>query len=185
MPWALRDVELGDTLLEVGPGPGLTTDLLRRKTARLTSIEIDERLADRLRQRLDGSNVTVVHGDATAMPFQDASFSGAVSMTMLHHVPSAELQDRLFAEVLRVLEPGAFFAGFDSTSSLRFRLAHVFDTMVLVDPATLPARLERIGFTDVQVREGTGAFRFRARKPATSDQAVTEAARASLMPGTG
>ncbi len=165
MPWALRDIELGNNLLEVGPGPGLTTDLLRRKTPNVTSIEIDERLADRLRHRLDGSNVRVIHGDATSMPFGDASFTSAVSMTMLHHVPSPELQDRLFAEVFRVLEPGGVFAGSDSTPSLRFRLAHVFDTMVLVDPATLPARLERVGFSDVHVREGRGAFRFRARRP--------------------
>jgi ubiquinone/menaquinone biosynthesis C-methylase UbiE len=165
MPWALRDAEFGPKLLEIGPGPGLTTDLLRHKTEQLTSIEIDERLASALQRRLQGSNVKVVNADATAMPFEDASFSGVVSMTMLHHVPSPELQDRLFAEVFRVLQPGAIFAGSDSTPSLRFRLAHLFDTMVLVDPETLSSRLQKLGFTGVNVREGKGAFRFRATRP--------------------
>ena len=35
LPWALQRVELGDDVLEVGPGPGVTTDLLRGRTRRL------------------------------------------------------------------------------------------------------------------------------------------------------
>jgi hypothetical protein len=31
LPWALKDVGLGQNLLEVGPGPGLTTDFLRTR----------------------------------------------------------------------------------------------------------------------------------------------------------
>ena len=50
---------------------------------------------------------------------------------MLHHVPSAELQDRLLREVHRVLRPGAPFAGSDSTPTPLFLLAHIRDTMVL------------------------------------------------------
>ena len=32
---------LGDDVLEVGPGPGMTTDLLRGRLPQLTSIELD------------------------------------------------------------------------------------------------------------------------------------------------
>ena len=45
LPRVLRGVELGDEVLEVGPGPGLTTDLLRTRVPRLTAIEIDPQLA--------------------------------------------------------------------------------------------------------------------------------------------
>jgi SAM-dependent methyltransferase len=107
-----------------------------------------------------------VEGDGTAMPFPDATFTGAVSCTMLHHVPSRELQDRLLAEVRRVLRPGAWFVGSDSTTSFVFRMAHWFDTMVLVDPASFAERLEAAGFANVAVRQGQGAFRFRGRVPA-------------------
>ena len=31
IPWALKDVELGDDVLEVGPGPGMATDILRER----------------------------------------------------------------------------------------------------------------------------------------------------------
>jgi 16S rRNA A1518/A1519 N6-dimethyltransferase RsmA/KsgA/DIM1 with predicted DNA glycosylase/AP lyase activity len=84
IPWALKDVEIGDDVLEVGPGPGMTTDILRERLPRLTSIETDPSLAEALKQRLQSTNVKVVEGDATAMPFADGSFSGAVSFTMLH-----------------------------------------------------------------------------------------------------
>ena len=36
IPWALDGVDLGDDVLEIGPGPGLATDLLRTRTQRLT-----------------------------------------------------------------------------------------------------------------------------------------------------
>ena len=165
LPWALKGVDLGPDLLEVGPGPGLTTDLLRQRASRLTAIEIDARLADALKQRMQGTNVTVVEGDATRMPFETGSFSAAVSFTMLHHVPSSDLQDRLLAEVSRVLQPGGVFVGTDSTWSRTFQLMHLFDTMVLVDPSTLGKRLEAAGFRDVSIKQGEGAFCFRARRP--------------------
>jgi SAM-dependent methyltransferase len=171
LPWVLGDADLGAHALEVGPGPGLMTDVLRTRVPALTALEIDPALATALRARHPGDNVTVVEGDGTAMPFADATFTGALSCTMLHHVPSADLQDRLLAEVLRVLRPGAWFVGSDSTTSLLFRLAHLFDTMVPVDPDAFAARLARAGFTDVAVRRGEGAFRFRGRRAVLRERA--------------
>lgn len=164
IPWALTDVDMGQNLLEVGPGLGLTTDLLKPQFQSVTSIEIDPSLASALRDRMKGTNVTVVEGDATRMPFSAESFSGAVCFTMLHHVPSVELQDRLLAEVGRVLRPGASFAGTDSRISLMFRLFHVWDTMVVVDPATFGDRLSRAGFTDISITVAERAFRFKAKR---------------------
>ncbi len=164
LPWVLDGVDLGDQVLEIGPGPGLTTDVLRQRTPRLTSIEVDPRLAHALGRRLHGTNVHVIEGDATAMPFPDRHFSAAVSCTMLHHVPSPQLQDRLLAEAFRVLRPHGIFVGSDSTSSLLFRTFHWFDTMVLVEPEQFGMRLERAGFNNIEVRAAKGAFRFRAHR---------------------
>ena len=47
-----------------------------------------------------------------------------------------------------------------------FRLAGLFDTMVLADPDTFGQRLERASLDAVKVGRGKGAFRFRAVKPA-------------------
>jgi len=163
VPWVLSGVELGEDVLEVGPGPGLTTDILRRRVARVTALEIDPALADSLAGRLGGSNVAVVRGDATQMPFENGRFSGAVSFTMLHHVPSPALQDRLLREVRRVLKPGGVFAGVDSRQSLVMRLLHIHDTLVPVDPDHFSPRLEGAGFRDVFIEIQDRAFRFRAR----------------------
>ncbi len=170
LPWALDGVALGDDVLEIGPGLGVTTRLLVRSAPRLTAIEVDEGYAARLRREFANAPVEIVTGDGAAMPFPDGRFSAAVCFTMLHHVPSPALQDRLFAEACRVLRPGGVFAGSDSQLSLRFRLYHLFDTMVVVDPRTLPERLSAAGFVDVEV-ETRGALRFRARKPALPEGA--------------
>jgi len=165
VPWALAGVELGQNVLELGPGPGLATDLLRPTLRRLTAIEVDPKLAQSLSSRLRDSNVAVVTGDATAMPLSDAQFSGVVSFTMLHHVPSSELQDRLFREVWRVLEPGGVFVASDSVQSFLMRLIHMGDTLVPVDPDTVSARLEAAGFEVLKVEKNSRAFRFHARRP--------------------
>ncbi len=164
LPWVLGDVALGDRVLEVGPGPGLTTAVLARSTPHLTAVEIDPELAESLRRRTDPARVEVVTADATRLPFDDAQFTGAVCFTMLHHVPTPAKQDALLAEVRRVLRPGAVFAGSDSRPSPLFRVAHLFDTMCLVDPQTLPERLQRAGFEDVRVSAAKSQLRFRARR---------------------
>lgn len=167
LPWTLEDVNLGSDLLEIGPGPGISTDLLHRRVSRLTCVEIDRLYAEKLRRR-SADNVHVLCEDATKMSLPDQSFDAAVCFTMLHHVPSAALQDCLMTEVARVLRPGGMFAGTDSLYSRSFRMLHLCDTMVVVDPATLPSRLRSAGFDDVHVDVMKPyAFRFRARKPTT------------------
>jgi len=167
LPWVLGDVALGENVLEIGPGPGVTTDWLRERVPNLTSIEIDHKLARSLKERLAGANVTVVEGDAAAMAFPDASFDSAVCFTMLHHVPSRALQDRLLSETARVLKPGGLFTGSDSTPTLRWRLFHLFDTCVPVEPDGFAARLEASGFRDAQVERQPqyATFKFIAEKP--------------------
>jgi SAM-dependent methyltransferase len=166
MPWVLGEVELGANVLEIGPGPGVTTDWLRERVPSLTCVEIDRKLADALKARLEGTNVTVVEGDATSMDFADASFDAAVCFTMLHHVPARALQDSLLAEAHRVLKPGGLFLGSDSTPSFRWRLFHVFDTCVPVEPDGFQERLEAAGFREVEIekRPEYNTFKFRARK---------------------
>lgn len=165
MPWVISEANLGASLLEVGPGPGLTTDILRSRIEHITAIELDAKDAAALRSRLRGTNVDVVEGNATAMPFPDACFSACVSFTMLHHVPSGELQDQLLREVRRVLQPGAAFVGSDSLQNIFMRVIHIGDTLVPIDPATFGARLEAAGFRVIAIEKGTDSFRFHAQRP--------------------
>jgi protein-L-isoaspartate O-methyltransferase len=47
LPWVLEGHDLGDELLEVGAGPGLTTDVLRRRAAHVTAVELQRCAAER------------------------------------------------------------------------------------------------------------------------------------------
>jgi SAM-dependent methyltransferase len=165
LPWTLEGIELGSDVLEIGPGFGAATDHLMNRAQHLTCVEINPRMARKLGRRIAGHNVTVLCEDATRSSLASGSFDSAVCVTMLHHIPSAELQDQLLAEMLRVLRPGGMFAGTDSRYSRLFRALHAFDTMTVVDPATLAERLRAAGFEDARVDVNPYAFRFRARKP--------------------
>ncbi|HVV76223.1 MAG TPA: class I SAM-dependent methyltransferase [Mycobacteriales bacterium] len=152
IPWAVGEVDLGDDVLEIGPGYGATTDVFASLLPKMTSVEIDRELAARLRARYDGTHVDVVEGDATQLAFSDERFSAALCFSMLHHVPSATLQDRLFAEVARVLRRGAPFIATDGLESEGVRTFHAGDTYQPIDPSTLEARLNAAGLRDVDVR---------------------------------
>jgi SAM-dependent methyltransferase len=168
MPWVIGDRALGGSILEIGPGPGLTTDLLRRCTRRLTAVEADPEAAASLRRRLKGTNVIVVRADAGDMPFRRGRFTAGVAMTMLHHVPSVEAQDALLAEVRRVLRPGSWLVGEDSLDGPAFRDFHRGDVCVPVHPETLEARLCSAGFVEAEVERREDVVRFAARTASTT-----------------
>jgi len=165
IPWALEGgVELGDDVVEVGPGYGATTEVLQEMVARLTSVEIDPDLAAALiEQYAPVAHVEVLEGDATALTFADGRFSGATSFSMLHHVPTAEAQDRIFAEAARVLRPGGVFVAVDSLGNDDLREFHDGDTYNPIDPASLSGRLRASGFTTVDVDTNEYAWKAVAR----------------------
>ena len=165
LPWLESVGELGDDVLEVGPGPGLTTDLLLTLTARITAVEADAGLAAQLARRLADGNVEVINTSAERTGLAPDRFSAAACFAVLHHTDTASVQDRIFAELLRVLRPGGILVGSEGYDNERTRRAHVGDQFVPVDPEVLPRRLEAIGFTRAGVEHGEFDFRFQARKP--------------------
>src|SRR3984885_9348877 len=160
LPWLESTIQLGDDVLEIGPGPGLTTDLLRQRVATVTAVEIDADLATDLKTRLADTNVEVIWGDGTELALPDDRFSAATCFAMLHHMPSVAAQDQLFAELHRVLRPGGRFVATDSLDTERIRQAHIGDTYVPLDPATLEFRLQTAGFADITLAQ-SGEYRDR------------------------
>ena len=152
LPDALQDVDLGHDLIEIGPGPGFTTDVLRRLSDRVTAVEVDPELAATLETRLAGTNVEVVRGDAVAMDFPDGRFSGAASFHMLHHIASVPDQDRALAELARVVKAGGHLVAADGVFSEGSQAFHAGDTYNPIDPETLPQRLNAAGFISVSVQ---------------------------------
>ena len=152
LPNAVGDRSLGAVVLEVGAGPALTTDAIRQMVPHLTAVELDEELAARLAERFVGTNVEVVCAVATGLPFEDDLYSSALTFTMLHHVPTDPLQDRVFEELRRVLRPGGLLVGSDSVETPARRELHEGDVFNPVDPETLPPRLRGAGFVDVSLQ---------------------------------
>jgi SAM-dependent methyltransferase len=152
LPVALRGVDLGDEVIEIGPGPGFTTDVLRTLTAHLTAVEVDEGLAAGLAQRIGEGNVDVVVGDATRLDFPTDRFTGAASFHMLHHIAPSQDQDRALAELARVLVPGGLLVAADGIHSEGSAQFHEGDTYNPIDPEELESRLGTAGFASVEVR---------------------------------
>ena len=163
LPTALAGVDLGEDVLEIGPGPGLTTDVIRDAVQTLTAVELDADLAAALRARLTGTNVEVITASGTELPLPSDRFSAAVSFTMLHHVPTTELQDDIFSELARVIAPGGIAVFSDSVGSDALCDFHADDTYNPIDPSTLVTRLRAAGFTDVTVDADDQRFVARAR----------------------
>jgi SAM-dependent methyltransferase len=160
VPWGLGDLDLGDHVLELGPGGGLVTRRLATRTARVTAIDCDCSLAGGLRG-LPG--VRLVCGDAAQLPFASRTFSAVVAFTMLHHVPTADRQQCLFREASRTLRPGGVFVGVDPRSSLGLRFFHLRDTFVPIPPHDIGSRLAAAGFDAIDVDVAPGYVKFGAR----------------------
>jgi 16S rRNA (adenine1518-N6/adenine1519-N6)-dimethyltransferase len=64
---AAADITQADTVLEVGPGPGVLTELIAHEAGRVIAVELDDRLIPFLQSRFAGQpHVTVVHADIMA-----------------------------------------------------------------------------------------------------------------------
>jgi ubiquinone/menaquinone biosynthesis C-methylase UbiE len=164
LPALTGGVDLGDEMLELGPGPGAATEWLRHKVRRLTVVEVDETAADKLADRFAGSNVRVTVGSAAELGYPDGAFDSVGTFTMLHHVPTLALQNKVLAEAFRVLRPGGVLVGSDSLASERLHHLHVDDTYNPIEPASILSRLQTLGFDKITVIVDE-SLKFIARKP--------------------
>ncbi len=61
---AAAELTQDDTVLEIGPGLGVLTELIAQQAGRLVAVELDDRLIPLLRERFAAQpHVTIVHGD--------------------------------------------------------------------------------------------------------------------------
>jgi len=95
---SLLDLQPGDTVLDVGCGTGWFTRRVAADGVQVVGLDRDaEALAFAREHSVGGARY--VHGDATALPFADASFDAVLSVTALCFV---EKWPRALAEIVRV-----------------------------------------------------------------------------------
>ena len=164
LPSLVGIADLGESMLELGPGPGAATEWLRLRVRRLVALEADEAASTLLSQRYAGTNVEVVRGEASDMNFASETFDSVGSFTMLHHLPTFHAQQALLHEAFRVLKPGGVFLGSDSLASNDLHHFHADDDYNPVDPASFLTRLQVVGFTNLTIVVD-GNLKFVAHKP--------------------
>ena len=167
LPSLTRQADLGEDMLEIGPGPGAATERLRHEVKRLTVVEVDGAAAAKLASRYRNTNVEVVTGSATELTAPDGSFDSVGSFTMLHHVPTLALQNKILAEVFRVLRPGGVLLCSDSLASNDLHHFHEGDTYNPVEPTSVLARLQTLGFENITVVVD-GILKFIAHRPGSN-----------------
>jgi ubiquinone/menaquinone biosynthesis C-methylase UbiE len=180
LPTLTRDVDLGDHMLEIGPGPGAATEWLRSRVGKLTATEVDEAAAALLAARYAGTNIEVVTGSAAELSCPDSSYDSVGCFTMLHHVPTLALQNQILAEAFRVLRPGGVLIGSDSLASNDLHHFHADDTYNPIDPAWLLVRFQTLGFAAIRV-EVDDVVKFVAVKPASPGCAADSGAAAGAV----
>lgn len=97
-------------VLELCGGTGYAARLLARKSpaTRVDSLDISPEMLAIGRTRLNRAgigNVTLHHGDAAALPFDDDTFDVVMSVFGWHELPT-DIRHRAIDETLRVLRPG-------------------------------------------------------------------------------
>lgn len=97
--------------LEPGIGTGRIALPIVERGYAYTGVDVSEAMMDVLRQKLAGQphRLTLVNADATALPFEPATFDVAVAPHILHLI--ADWRQAL-AEIRRVLKPAGVFIYF-------------------------------------------------------------------------
>lgn len=99
----------GHRVLDLGSGSGTLAILIGREVpgARVEGLDADPAMVGTARRKaaLAGSGAVFHHGDATRLPFADATFDRVVSSLFFHHLSPAGKRQAA-AEIARVLRPG-------------------------------------------------------------------------------
>jgi ubiquinone/menaquinone biosynthesis C-methylase UbiE len=96
------------SFLEPGVGTGLNVLPLVRRGYAVTGIDVSQEMLDQFRQKLHEvpQNLTLIHADASRLPFPDQSFDVVLTVHMVHTVSNWKI---FLDEIDRVLKTGGFY----------------------------------------------------------------------------
>jgi SAM-dependent methyltransferase len=116
----------GSTVLEVGCGIGIITQLIAAQPGVAQAVGVDPSpyLVEQARRRAPSQRFEVA--DGRCLPFADQTMDGVVFCTTLCHVPGPE---RALAEALRVLKPGGSLLVYDGDYATSTVALHAHDPL--------------------------------------------------------
>ncbi len=94
-------LEPQETIIDVGGGTGLIAKVLRSKAQNSDIVVVD--LSRNMLQKLNDSTISAIQGDVTVFPLRDGTFSLAILINTVHHIPK-EKQQASLREVFRILK---------------------------------------------------------------------------------
>ncbi|WP_458190353.1 class I SAM-dependent methyltransferase [Haladaptatus sp. NG-WS-4] len=109
-------LEPGDTVLDIGCGPGTNFELLREAVGsdgRVIGVDLSPGMVERATERIEThgwENVEVVHADAKTLSLGDDRFDGALATTAVSSTPDVRAT---VENVYETLKPGTRFSVYE------------------------------------------------------------------------
>jgi len=110
--YELMNVKKGDTLLDIGCGPGIDTIHLASyvgNNGKVFGVDIDEEMIELANKEADNKNVAdiVQHkiGSLEKLPFENNTINACRAERLFQVIPSSVDRTPLFAELFRVMQP--------------------------------------------------------------------------------
>jgi ubiquinone/menaquinone biosynthesis C-methylase UbiE len=155
------ELSANNHVLDVGCGIGGTSRFVAsRFGCRVTGIDLTPEFVSTGQSLCDWVGLTgqvkLTQGDATAMPFSDESFDAAL---MLHVGMNIANKTGLFAEVYRLIKPGAVFGVYDVMQTSDEALTYPVpwsttpDTSALATQGQYIEALGQAGFDIIKIRD--------------------------------
>lgn len=162
---AVADIRSTDHVLDVACGPGIVACAAAPYAAQVTGIDLTPAMIEqaRARQAANGfANLDWRVGDATTLPFADASFDRVMTRYSFHHLREP---GRALAEMRRVCRPGGRIVVIDAAPAPECQTA--YDRMeTLRDPshtsALTTAQLRGLGEAEGLNELGVESYRLEA-----------------------
>ncbi|TMS15831.1 putative methyltransferase YdaC [Larimichthys crocea] len=157
----LSGIQPGDTVLELGHGPGLglqaAAKLLTEPTGRLIGVDYSEYMhqmaSERLKELVVSGKVTLHHCDVAAMPLADSTVDKVFHCNCYYFWPDLR---KGATEIHRVMKPGGLMV----TTLRLFHIATMAAKRVMPGenwhPEVYMAALRDSGFTDVRMEDIQG-----------------------------
>ena len=125
----LHPPKQGMSVLDVGCGTGTTLQQYQEAGCQIWGIDLSKAMLRQARKKL-GDDSQLYHGDASQMPYPDASFDLVLGMLSFHEMHSS-VRGQIMAEMVRVMKPeGRILIAEYHPGSLRFPSGWIFKTII-------------------------------------------------------